>query len=277
MKILKDYPLAKECTFNLGGRARWFCAVENMAEFKNLLSLHKGRLYILGGGSKTLCKDEGYEGLVISTKKLSNISFDGELVACEAGVSFDALKNFCIEHSLSGLEWTAGIPASVGGAVVMNCGSFGHEFSESVQKVEIFENGRVQVLPKTALEFSYRNSSLKAKAVLRVWLKLEKAEGVKKGFQEFLNKKTALQPKAVGSVGSIFKRSGDVIPAKLIDKLGLKGVKIGQAEVSTLHSGFIINRGGATATDVLALIDLIKKTVYDKCGVVLENEVIVLE
>ena len=279
MKILPNYPLSQETTFLCGGRAKWFCAVLNLQEFENLLKFHKGKFFILGGGSKTLCKDEGYDGLVISTKHLNKIGFDGNLIVCEAGAKLSALKEFCVKNGLSGLEWSAGIPASVGGATVMNAGSFGKDFGEFVENVEIFEAGQRKILNKSQITFSYRNSSLKGKVVLRVWLKLNNIapENVKKSYEYYFNKKTAAQPTSYGSAGSIFKRSENVIPAKIIDKLGLKGVKIGGAEISTHHSGFIINTGTATATDVLKLIDLIKKTTLEKCGKHLQNEIIVLE
>ena len=279
MKILPNYPMSTETTFKCGGKAKWFCAVECIEEFINLLKLHKGKFFILGGGSKTLCKDSGYDGLVISTKHLEKIKFDGNLVLCEAGVTFKILQNFCIKHGLSGLEWSAAIPASVGGAVVMNAGAFGGEFKDVVEKVEVFENGEKKILAKQDLVFSYRQSSLKGKVVMRVWLSLEQKTSVlvAERYQFYANKKTSAQPTSFGSAGSIFKRTENVIPAKIIDKLGLKGVKIGGAEVSTHHSGFIVNTGTATATDVLKLIDYIKATVVERCGIFLQNEIIVLE
>ena len=142
MKILSNVPLKTKTTFKCGGTAKWYVEPEDFIEFETLLKLHKGKLFILGAGSKTICKDEGFDGLVISTKHLSKIFFEKDLVVCEAGVKFEDLENFCIKNALSGLEWSAGIPASVGGACVMNAGAFGHDFSESVEKVEVFFNGK---------------------------------------------------------------------------------------------------------------------------------------
>ena len=279
MKIIPNYPLSTETTFLCGGRAKWFVAPSDFSELKNILKFHKGRLYILGGGSKTLCVDSGFDGLVVSTKHLNQIKFDGDLVQCDCGVRFDSLHTFCQQNGLSGLEWSAGIPASVGGATVMNAGAFGHEFSNCVEKVEVLKNQEVMVLGKNQLSFSYRSSSLKGFVVLRVWLKLQPSsrESVQKDYAKFLAKKTTAQPTHFGSVGSVFKRQKDVIPAKIIDKLGLKGVKIGGAEISQHHGGFIVNTGSATATDVLKLIDFVKETVLEKCGITLQNEIIVLE
>lgn len=280
MKILKNVPLAKETTFLCGGNAKWFCEANNISEFCNLLKWHTGKMYILGGGSKTLCVDEGFDGLVISTKKLDKIEMvEDTTIVCDCGVRFDDLHKFCIENGFGGLEWSAGIPASVGGAVVMNAGAFGHDFSESVLQVEIFKNNTTKILKKDEITFSYRNSSLKGQNVLRVWLKLtpsQKSE-IEKKYNFYLEQKTSHQPVCVGSAGSVFKRQKNVIPAKIIDKLGLKGVKIGGAEISSQHSGFIVNTGTAKASDVIALVDLILTEVKKHCGISLEKELIILE
>ena len=278
MKIQSNYSLANETTFCCGGKAKWFCAPQSFEEFANLLKFHKGKFFVLGGGSKTLCVDEGFDGLVISTKNLCKILRQNNVLVCDAGVRFATLQDYCIQHGLGGLEWTAGIPASVGGAVVMNAGAFSYEFSDSVLKVEVFENGQTKILEKKDIQFSYRNSSLKGKTVFRVWLELKPSlqQEVEKNFANFLATKNLHQPTCFGSAGSIFKRSADVIPAKIIDKLGLKGVKIGGAEISTHHSGFIINTGNATASDVLALIDLVQANAKKHIGVAFENEIIIL-
>lgn len=279
MKILSNYPLAKETTFHCGGKARWYVEVENLTEFENLLKMHRGDYYILGGGSKTLCVDGGYSGLVISTKKLNKIERDDNLIVCECGVNLFALHAYLAEKGFSGLEWSMGIPASVGGAVVMNAGSFDKDFSQNVKKVEIFEKGKRVILEKKDIEFAYRHSSLKGKNVFRVWLEFERADRdeVKSLQQFFFDKKNTTQPICAGSAGSIFKRHGDIIPAKIIDKMGLKGVILGGAEISPKHSGFIVNKGDATASDIIELIDLIKNKVDTELGIKLENEIIILE
>ena len=279
MKIEKNKSLASETTFRCGGRAAWFSAPENFAEFENLLKLHKGKLFVLGAGSKTLCPDSGFDGLVISTKNLCNITFEDNLIVCDAGAKFFDLEKFCVQNGLSGLEWSAAIPASVGGAAVMNAGAFGHDFFESVEKVEIFDNSAPKILQKKQIEYGYRTTSLRGKVVLRVWLRLEKKSPkfVADEFDKFRQKKLSTQPVFYGSAGSIFKRAENVIPSKIIDKLGLKGVKIGGAEISTHHSGFIINTKSATASDVIALINLVKNTVETHCGIRLEKEVIIME
>lgn len=279
MKIQANVPLKNKTTFKCGGTAKWFAQPNNFIEFETLLKLHKGKLFVLGAGSKTLCVDAGFDGLVISTSNLCKIKIEEDAVVCDAGVTFKQLEDFCKTNAFSGLEWSAGIPATVGGAVVMNAGAFGHDFAESVLKVEIFENGARKIIEKKDICFAYRKSSLKGKVVFRVWLKFKKTffEDVKAKYLKFRAEKEKNQPVCAGSAGSIFKRSENVIPAKIIDKLGLKGVKIGGAQVSTHHSGFIVNTGNATASDVLALVELVRKKVFDATNVLLENELIVLE
>ena len=138
MKILSNVPLKTKTTFRCGGTAKWFAKPEDFIEFETLLKLHKHKLFVLGGGSKTLCKDEGFDGLVISTKHLSKIFFEKDLVVCEAGVKFEDLTNFCIKNALSGLEWSAGIPASVGGASVMNAGALAMIFLKALKRLKCF-------------------------------------------------------------------------------------------------------------------------------------------
>ena len=277
---MSNHPMGKETTFKCGGKARWFVEVQDLLTFANLLKLHTDKpYYILGNGSKTLCSDKGFDGLVISTKKLNKIEFDNDLVVCECGVNLFALNHFLAENSLKGLEWSQGIPASVGGAVIMNAGSFEFSVGQFVEKVEIFDNDTTKILDKSQLNFSYRNSSLKGVPVFRVWFKFEKGDKqeILNLQSYYLNKKTSTQPMDFGSAGSIFKRQGDIIPVKIIDKMGLKGVRIGGAEISEKHCGFIINKNNATATDIISLINLVKSKVKDATGIEFEEEIIIME
>lgn len=284
MKIERNHFLSQETSFKCGGKASFYCEVEDIIEFCNLLKFHKGDLYILGNGSKTLCSDKGFDGLVISTKKLNNMVVCQEsdkspvLLECECGVKFDDLHKFCIKNELGGLEFLVGIPASVGGAVVMNAGAFGDETGNFVEKVEIFENNALKILDKSEINFSYRNSSLKNKFITKVWFRVAKSEknDIINKQNHFLKKRSQSQPQGVANAGSIFKRKGDVIPSKIIDELGLKGLRVGGAEISTVHAGFIVNLGNATAEDVIQLINKVKERVLNERGIELENEIIIL-
>ena len=194
---------------------------------------------------------------------------------CEAGTSLFSLNKLCAERSLGGLEFSYGIPGSVGGATVMNAGAFGGQMSDVVKYVLIIENGELKRLEE--LGFSYRHSALEGKAVYAVGLRLFHSGGVKERQEELLKKRLSSQPQGVRSAGSYFKRKGEVIPAQIIDKLGLKGVKINGAEVSKVHAGFIINSGRATCEDLLKLAELVKSKVKEAYGVELEEEIRFLE
>lgn len=194
---------------------------------------------------------------------------------CEAGTSLFSLNKLCAERSLGGLEFSYGIPGSVGGATVMNAGAFSGQMSDVVKYVLIIENGELKRLEE--LGFSYRHSVLEGKAVYAVGLRLFHSKGVKERQEDFKKKRLSSQPQGVRSAGSYFKRKGEVIPAQIIDKLGLKGVKINGAEVSKVHAGFIINSGGATCEDLLKLAELVKARVKEAYGVELEEEIRFLE
>lgn len=272
--------MASATTFKCGGMARWFVCPKDLFEFASLLKLHQGKkFFILGNGSNTLCPDEGYDGLVICTRNLTKIRQIETTVVCESGVDLFKLNSYLAENNLGGLEFCFGIPGTVGGATYMNSGAFGSSISDFIEKVEVFENNRIKLLHRKEIKFSYRKSSLKNLPIFRVWLKLNlsKKEDILKEQEKFSEERKQKQPLTYPSAGSVFKREKNVIPAKVIDKLGLKGVKIGGAEISTRHSGFIINSGGATATDILNLIKLIQDTVLSKENICLQKEIIIME
>lgn len=280
MEIISGYSMAKATTFKCGGMAKWFVCPADIFEFASILKLHQGKkLFILGNGSNTICPDEGYDGLVICTKDLNKMVIENDLVVCECGVDLFKLNIFLAENNLSGIEWSYGIPGTVGGAVIMNSGAFGSSMSDYIDKVEIFVNNKTKIMKIDQLDFSYRKSCLQGYPVFRVWLKLNKdnKEKITALQNYYYNERKSKQPISYPSAGSVFKRKENIIPAKIIDKLGLKGVKIGGAEVSTIHSGFIVNKDGATATDVLRLVKLIQETVLNKENILLEKEIIVME
>lgn len=280
MNIISSYPMADATTFKCGGMARWFVCPDDLFEFASILKLHQGKkFFVLGNGSNTLCPDEGYDGLVICTRNLTRIRQIETTVVCESGVDLFKLNSFLAENNLGGLEWSFGIPGTVGGATYMNSGAFGSSISDFIEKVEVFENNRIKLLHRKEIKFSYRKSSFQGLPIFRVWLRLNPGtkEEITKQQNQYFEERKLKQPLTYPSAGSVFKRAKDVIPAKIIDKLGLKGVKIGGAEISTRHGGFIINSGGATATDVLNLIKLIQDTVLNKENICLEKEIIIIE
>ena len=285
MNILSSYPLGNVTSFKCGGRADFYVEPNEMCEFINLLNLHKNKkLFILGNGTNTLCPDEGYHGLVIKTTKLNKIEILEEndafsLVKCECGTSLFDLNDFLANNSLSGFEFSYGIPATVGGALIMNSGAFGNCVGNFVESVEIFKNSEITTVYKNQISFDYRKSSLKDCVILNATFKFNKGDKVDilKKQKFILDKRNKLQPLNYPSAGSIFLKENGISPSKIIDNLGLKGTKIGGAEISCKHAGFIINSGGATATDILNLISLIESEVLNKKGLKLKKELIVMQ
>ena len=285
MNILSSYPLGNVTSFKCGGRADFYVEPNEMCELINLLNLHKNKkLFILGNGTNTLCPDEGYHGLVIKTTKLNKIEILEEndafsLVKCECGTSLFDLNDFLANNSLSGFEFSYGIPATVGGALIMNSGAFGDCVGNFVESVEIFKNSEITTVYKNQISFDYRKSSLKDCVVLNATFKFNKGNKVDilKKQKFILEKRNKLQPLNYPSAGSIFLKENGISPSKIIDNLGLKGTKIGGAEISCKHAGFIINSGGATATDILNLISLIESEVLNKKGLKLKKELIIMQ
>ena len=243
---------------------------------------------ILGNGSNTLVANF-YDGYLVKLgknfryiKKLKSKN-DRILLEVGAGTNLFTLNNFLKLKGIGGLEWSFGIPGSVGGATIMNAGAFGQEFGNFICRVKIIENGKF--VWKSNIKFSYRNSSLKEnkEIVVAVVLGLYKSSQIDilTKQQDFLSRRRTSQPYELNSAGSVFKRvvkNGEIIyPAKLIDNLGLKGATIRQAEISTKHAGFIVNRGNATGKDYLVLVELIENKVKKEYNLTLEREVEILK
>lgn len=276
--------LSEYSTMKVGGEAKYLLFPKNVEEIAEILKICEEnhiKTFILGNGSNVLFSDKGFNGAVVSLKKLNKISFDGEFVFVDAGVNLFALNIALQKEGLSGLEWSYGIPASVGGFLFMNGGCFGHEISEFVEEVSVLDGCCEKTIKNEECGFSYRNSDLQKYVILGVKLRLkrEKTDKIMQNMQFFLNKKRESQPCDLPSLGSVFKivkGNPDIYPAKLIDNMGLKGVKIKGAEVSQKHAGFIVNSGGATSSDILALIEFLESRLCG-IGVKVEREIIVLK
>lgn len=282
----KDVPLSKKTTFEIGGRADLIVEPESVFECANIikkLDAIKNDFFVLGKGSNLLCSDCGYRNVIIQTKRLVGISLiDETIIKCESGLSLAKLCEFAQKNALSGLEFAFGIPGSVGGAIYMNAGAYGGEIKDVLLKCDFADNkGNLKTLPLDKLGFSYRKSYFCGKNYLITagYFKLKKGNGqeIKKDMAEILNRRKLKQPLEFPSAGSVFKRPEKGYASALIESCGLKGVNVGGAYVSEKHAGFIINKGGATCGDVLALIDLIKKTVLNKTGIELEPEIRLLK
>ena len=285
MKIFKEFnykeneSLKNYCTFKIGGNANFLFIVHSKKELINVCKIcktHNIKYKVIGLGANLLFDDLGYKGAII-VNKTNDIEFKNSLVIADGGVNLTALIMQAYQRGLSGFESLAGIPSTLAGGIVNNVGAFGTEIADCVETVECYnENFKKITLTKSDCNFSYRNSIFKQKNLIitKAVLKLKQDEKslIKKRINEAITKKSSTQPLNYPSAGSVFKRC-EIIPAKVIDELGLKGAKIGGAEISTKHAGFIVNNNSATSQDVKELINIIKEKVKSTHNIDLETEI----
>lgn len=277
-----DEPMKKHTSFKIGGRADFMALPQSIEEFTALISALKQNgveFFVMGRGSNLLVADEGIRGVVIKTTELNNCSVSGagrEIISAEAGAALGAISKLALQESLSGFEFAGGIPGSLGGAIVMNAGAYGREMSDVVVSVDYVDDaGNLHTTQEC--EFGYRTSVfLKCGyVVLKSELKLERGESaeIEQNLRELARRRAEKQPLDMPSAGSVFKRPEGYFAGKLIEDCGLKGFRVGDAQVSEKHAGFIVNLGGATASDVRRLIEYIQERVLREFGVELETEV----
>lgn len=285
-KVSFDVPMAKHTSLGVGGRADALAFPQDDDDLTAILQFAKERAiphYILGRGTNVIVRDGGLRGIVINLcRGFSRVKIIGRedeeiLVSAEAGVNLKYLVRFARERALTGLEAFTGIPGTVGGALAMNAGAFGSEMKDVVRSVAVMEGtGSVAVKQRGELRFSYRNLVLsKGAIILRGILAVREAKGEKvaakaEGFQRL---RVQSQPWNMPTAGSIFKNPEGTPAGQLIDELGLKGYRIGDARISEKHGNFIVNEGDATAADVLALMAFIRDEVHEKRGIRLTPEV----
>ncbi|MDR1254016.1 MAG: UDP-N-acetylmuramate dehydrogenase [Oscillospiraceae bacterium] len=284
--VIEDQPLAKYTSFKIGGKADLMINVfGEMALIKILKFICSEKIpyYILGNGSNLLINDNGFRGVILKLSgEFTDIKLlNNDVILCGAGAKISKLCLFTLENYLSGLEFLWGIPASLGGAVFMNAGAYNLEIKDVFLSCShITPCGRVEELKKEGLEFGYRKSVyMKSKNIITfVKLQLQKANklAIKSKMDDFLQKRKEKQPLNYPNAGSIFKRPIGNFAGTLISNCGLKGLRIGGAQVSEKHAGFIVNTGVATCEDVLNLIKLVQEEVFKKSGVLLEKELMVL-
>jgi UDP-N-acetylmuramate dehydrogenase len=284
MKIYKNYPIGKYTTFKAGGNAQFYCEPENISEVKEyLIYARENNLkhFIFGGGANLLIADCGFKGLVISTNKLKFLIKTDDKVNVGSGFNIDKLNKKLISFSLSGMEFSGGLPGSIGGAIYMNARAYGHEFSEVVESVTVLdENFDEKILNKSSLNYSYKNSIfMEKKNLFIVSAMLALKHGNKNEIKDSY-KNNRLDRITKGqfdypSAGCIFKNdySLNIPTGKIIEDLGLKGKTIGGAEVSLKHANFIFNKKNASSKDILALIEYVEKKVFEEKGIKLEREV----
>lgn len=275
-----DVPAETLSTYRGGGKVKYVVYPSNQSEIKEVIAFATSKgipFFILGNGSNLLVKDEGYNGIAISLKNLNGVSVNGNEITVGAGVNIAKVFNVAFASGLSGLERLVGIPATVGGAIKGNAGAFGAEIGDLVTSVEILaSDGKLKTLPNESLRFGYRSSNIDGVITSATFsLRSEKRERIYEIYGETKEKRRLSQPNE-SSLGSVYLRDGDIIPAKLIDAVGLKGFSIGGAMISTKHANFIVNTGLGTATDYLRVCDKIEASVLREFGINLKKEITII-
>lgn len=282
MTVEHDVPMSRHTSFRIGGPARRMAFPESREQLVILLGLAEEcgvQPFLLGRGTNLLVSDRGLDTLVIKTaERMTGIRrLDDVTLEADAGVLLSRLAVYAQQAGLTGLEFAHGIPGTLGGGVVMNAGAYGGELKDVVTEVTALYPDGVKVLTPAELDFSYRHSVFSAGEgiVLGAKVKLESGDpdAIKAKMDDLMARRKASQPLELPSAGSTFKRPTGYYAGSLIEGCGLKGCRVGGAEVSSKHAGFVVNVGGATCADVLALIEKVQKTVYDAHGVMLEPEV----
>ncbi len=285
-RITPDCPLSEYVTFRFGGACRALVSVnsaESAAELLRYLRSSSIKYGIIGRGSNILVPDEGFDGVVLLFGgDFAEIETDGNIIKCSAGA---LLASACVraqQNSLTGMENLFGIPGTVGGALYMNAGAYGNEMSDVVVSAEyIDENGEIKTMFAEDMKLSYRHSIFSEKDYIITSVTMKLANGnsdeIKTAMNECMGKRSSKQPLEYPSAGSTFKRPEGSYASLLIDQCGLKGMTCGGAMVSEKHSGFVINKGYATCSDVLELCDKVKEIVLEKTGYTLELEPIILK
>lgn len=285
--IFVQEPMKQHTSFKIGGVADYFINVQEPEQLRQLLNLAKQEkipFQIVGNGTNLLVREGGIRGFVVKLD-LKEYTIDRKekevIITCGCGMALSQLSFIALENSLTGLEAMAGIPGTLGGAIRMNAGAYGSEMKDVVVCSKCMDlDGNIQQVDFAEHEFSYRRSAFEENGLIlletSLKLKIGEKQEIQNKMQEYKNLRKQKQPLEFPNAGSIFKRKGDILIAKLIDECGLKGYCVGDAQVSTKHSGFIINRGNATAKDVLNLIDVIGQNVKQKFDVDVALEIIVI-
>lgn len=281
-QVLRDEPMSRHTTFRIGGPAALFCiprSVPALAATVKACIEADIPYYILGNGSNVLVSDTGYQGVVIQLfRNMDGIRIRGTEMEVEAGALLVKIAHTAAKESLTGLEFASGIPGTLGGGLTMNAGAYGGEMKDVVKEAVVMKpDGEILRLTKEELELGYRTSVIARKGYLVISALLELKEGeaevIRARMQELKEARTSKQPLEYASAGSTFKRPEGYFAGKLIMDAGLRGFTVGGAQVSEKHCGFVINRGGATAQNVMDLVRQVQNEVKKQFGVELELEV----
>lgn len=284
-RMLFDEPMSRHTTFRVGGAAKCMLLIEQEEELLKLvpyLNQIEQEYFILGNGSNLLVGDKGYRGIVIKLGEgMNRITVDGDHIYVQAGALLSKTAAAARDAGLSGMEFAAGIPGSIGGGVVMNAGAYDGEMKQITESVKVMDQeGRILVLDNDTMEFGYRTSIIKNRPfiVLEVVLRMQpgRKDEIQVKMDELMAKRQSKQPLNYPSAGSTFKRPEGYFAGKLIMDAGMRGYRIGDAQVSDKHCGFVINIGNASAADVKEVIEEVQERVKERFHVNLEPEVIFL-
>lgn len=286
LPALQGEPLSRHTTFQIGGPAAVFCRPETPAQLLRTLELcreHGVRSYLLGNGSNTLFSDAGFDGAVVCTVEMKRpVTVSGNVLRAAAGAPLGAVCRKAQQAGLAGLAFAFGIPGTVGGAVYMNAGAYGGELKQVLRRVTFLDRAlRLDSLPVQELALSYRTSRFETGGGVILEAEFSLAPGdpaaIEAEMQELMARRREKQPLELPSAGSTFKRPQGAFAGALIEQAGLRGFAVGGAAVSTKHCGFVVNTGGATCADVVALTEEVARIVYEKTGYRLEREIRVVQ
>ena len=281
-RVLVDEPMKRHTTFRIGGPADFFLLPSTVDEVRGILEICREEelpYFILGNGSNLLVSDKGYRGVIIQLyRNFSNISVEGNEICASSGALLSQIAAAARNASLTGFEFAGGIPGTLGGAVFMNAGAYGGELKDVLKEAVVMtEQGEILTLPVKKLDMGYRTSRIKKAGYLVLEARLVLEQGdmdkIRDITKDLTEKRVSKQPLEYPSAGSTFKRPEGYFAGKLIMDAGLRGYQVGDAQVSEKHCGFVINKGNATAADVLTLIENVREKVQEQFGVTLEPEV----
>lgn len=279
MRILENHSMKNHSNMKVGGVAKRFIVVENKEELKDIFEKYRN-IFLIGNGTNTLIDEGDLDITFVSLKELNKIEELGEgIVRVEAGLDFNKLIAFMNRNNYSGLENLAGIPGSVGGLVYMNGGAYGSEIFDCIKEVEIFdENHQIRTLKKGEIKFSYRSTEIQDKK----WVIISATFEFKRGFDlqkviDIQALRESKQPLDKPNLGSTFKNPEGDFSARLISEAGLKGTRVGGAEISPKHPNFIVNHGDATFEDISKILTLVKEKIKKLYNIQLEEEIIILK
>jgi len=278
-ELRADEPMARHTTLGVGGAARWFFRPASRLALVDAIRMLPADMPVLplGRGSNLLVGDSGFDGIVIDLSEIRSLEARDNQVRAGAGTRMSRLARYSAEHGLSGLEFMATVPGDVGGGIAMNAGAFGQQVSDTLSSIDVVHrDGRCEQLKAAVLEMGYRHTRLPAGSLVLgacFALRPDAPEAIRARMDKMRRQRSQSQPLSAPNCGSVFKNPPQAHAARLIEDAGLKGYRIGHAQISDVHANFIVNEGGATSADVLSLIRRAQAEVENKFGIQLEPEV----